>query len=210
MFKKIYAYVGPMCSGKTGILDNLLHTQELAGMNVFLFRPSFDTRQQQNKFADRNGFSRYNGASHLVEDNQEIWTAYKQKKFEVVGFDEGQFFKPSLVPIIFELFSLHNVLVYYSGLDTDFLGRPFETTKNLIVLPEVKVYKQRAVCVFCHGTATRTLKHTVDGNIFTSDQNTSREQVGDLESYSPTCLSCFNIAIKAVNITIDELKNSKK
>ncbi len=205
MSRKIYAFIGPMFSGKTGALDNVLRTQQIANMNTILFRPAFDTRTKKHQ--DHDGFSRFTGPCHVVSEINEVWEICATEKPQVVGFDEGQFFKPELIHLIKRQYQ-HGVLVYYAGLDSDFLGQPFENTRDLIVVPEVKVYKQRAICVFCSGTATRTLKITHDDRIVTSltNEKEAREEVGSEDKYRPACISCFFIAMDTGLLTVQDLQ----
>jgi thymidine kinase len=71
-----------------------------------------------------------------------------------VAIDEAQFFDPGL-PEVAELLAAEGRSVIISGLDQDFLGRPFNAMPTLLALAD-QVTKLSAICTVCGAEATRT------------------------------------------------------
>ncbi|MEK7496481.1 MAG: hypothetical protein AAB657_01095 [Patescibacteria group bacterium] len=186
---KIIVIVGPMGSGKTSDLQSLLHKHELAsGGEVALFRHTTDTREQAHKSHD--GFALFGGPIHVVSSSAQL-KEVAGDRYRVVGIDEGQFFDEQLHKVVYELF-LNGTKIFVSALDTDFLGEPFPTTMQLMVRPEVKIYKMKAVCMVCGKNATRTLRLDINGNVCKSGAQVT---VGT-NPYRPVCIVCFVKAFK--------------
>jgi thymidine kinase len=99
----------------------------------------------------------------------------------VVGIDEGQFFDRGLVEVATLLAGAgKNVII--AGLDTDYLGRPFEPIPSLIMLAEY-VTKTLAVCHRCGGPG-----------LFTQRVVNSDELVvlGAGDAYEARCRRCYD------------------
>ena len=76
------------------------------------------------------------------------------ERASVVAIDEAQFFDDGL-PEIAELLAAEGRSVLISGLDQDFLGRPFNAMPTLLALAD-QVTKLTAICTVCGADATRT------------------------------------------------------
>jgi thymidine kinase len=72
----------------------------------------------------------------------------------VVAIDEAQFFDTEL-PAMCEVLADEGRSVLVSGLDRDFLGRPFGPMPALLALAD-QVTKLTAICTVCGADATRT------------------------------------------------------
>lgn len=109
----------------------------------------------------------------------EIWE-HLNPKTRVVGIDEGQFFSVEIVNIVQDLAD-RGLRVIIAGLDTDWMGKPFEPMPTLMAIAE-NVTKQHAVCMRCGAPASRTQK-IAGGN--------SQIEVGAIESYEARCREHF-------------------
>ena len=76
------------------------------------------------------------------------------ERASVVAIDEAQFFDAEL-PDICEVLADEGRSVLVSGLDRDFLGRPFGPLPRLLSLAD-QVTKLTAICTVCGDDATRT------------------------------------------------------
>jgi len=202
---KIYAHIGPMFAGKTSELHRLLKLAQISKKNVILFHPIIDTRLPVGEIpVNHDGIGSFNGPTFRVRDSSEILEIVAAEKPEVVGYDEGHFFDPRLLGAMYQLYQ-NGLQEIYAGLDTDFLGRPFETTRDLIILPEVKVFKWKAVCAICRcENARRTIKINSIGQVVTSQEMSARIEPGDKDKYKPVCFSCFTRALSS-QLTPEEL-----
>jgi thymidine kinase len=100
---------------------------------------------------------------------------------DVVGVDEGQFFDAEL-PDVCSALADAGKRVIVAGLDTDYLGRPFEPMPQLLAIAEY-ITKTLAICMVCGGPAGHTQRLVA-----------SRERVlvGAGGTYEARCRHCFD------------------
>ncbi len=89
-----------------------------------------------------------------VPDSSAIPAIVSAERASLVAIDEAQFFDLGL-PEICELLAAEGRSVLVSGLDQDFLGRPFNSMPVLLALAD-QVSKLTAICTVCGEDATRT------------------------------------------------------
>jgi thymidine kinase len=140
-----------MFSGKTDELLRLLRRAEIAGRRIILVRPTLDDRTRPERVESRSGVA---FRARAVGDSGEIPALVSTERASVVAIDEAQFFDPGL-PDIAELLAAEGRHVIVSGLDQDFLGRPFSAMPTLLALAD-QVTKLTAICTVCGADATRT------------------------------------------------------
>lgn len=146
----IEVVVGCMFSGKTEELIKQMHRAEYAKQSVQVFKPRLDARYSPDHVASHT-------QKHLkatpIETAEELLRLV-DRKTQVIGIDEGQFFGPELVDIATTLANSGKRVVI-AGLDTDWRGRPFGPIPALMAIAEM-VHKQYAICMVCGEAATRT------------------------------------------------------
>ena len=147
----IHVITGCMFSGKTDELLRLLRRAEIAGRRVILVRPTIDDRTEAGSVESRSGVAYRARAVASSSDIPPIVTAGRAS---VVAIDEAQFFDDGL-PDVAELLAAEGRAVLVSGLDRDFLGRPFASMPTLLTLAD-QVTKLTAICTVCGADATRT------------------------------------------------------
>lgn len=159
----IHLITGCMFSGKTDEMLRLIRRAEIAGRRVLLVRPAMDDRTAEGAVESRSGVT-YQARS--VADSSEIPPLVTGARASVVAIDEAQFFDDGL-PEIAELLAAEGRSVLISGLDQDFLGRPFNSMPTLLALAD-EVTKLTAICTVCGAEATRT-QRMVGGRPAASD-----------------------------------------
>jgi len=147
----IHLITGCMFSGKTDEMLRLIRRAEIAGRRVLLVRPAMDDRTEAGVAESRSGVS---WQAESVADSSEIPPRVSAVRASVVAIDEAQFFDDGL-PEIAELLAAEGRSVLISGLDQDFLGRPFNAMPTLLALAD-QVTKLTAICTVCGAEATRT------------------------------------------------------
>jgi thymidine kinase len=147
----IHLITGCMFSGKTDEMLRLIRRAEIAGRRVLLVRPAVDDRTTDGTVESRSGVA-YKALT--VKDSSEIPPIVTMQRASVVAIDEAQFFDAGL-PEIAELLAAEGRSVLISGLDQDFLGRPFNSMPTLLALAD-QVTKLTAICTVCGADATRT------------------------------------------------------
>jgi thymidine kinase len=171
----IEVIAGCMYSGKTEELIRRIRRAQIAKQSVAIFKPRIDDRYSADQIVSHSDARL---ASTVVEDATQILQLASEA--QVVGIDEGQFFKANLVDVCEELAN-QGKRVIVAGLDQDFRGKPFEPIPQLLAIAEY-ITKTLAICVICGNPADRTQRTT---------KNTERIVVGATDVYEARCRRCF-------------------
>ena len=172
----IEVIVGPMFSGKSEELIRRLRRAEIARQRVQIFKPVIDQRYAANEIVSHSGLGI---RSDLVREAREVLEKVEPRT-EVVGIDEAQFLGEELVSVCTKLADMgKRVLV--AGLDTDFLGRPFEPMPRLLAVAE-EITKLLAICVRCGNPAVHTQRLVASDELIV---------VGAGGMYEARCRRCF-------------------
>jgi len=168
---------GPMFSGKSEELIRRITRYHLARVPTQTFKPTVDIRYA---VAEVVSHSRLSTQAIPVTDSDELLRSVEDRTV-VVGIDEGQFFDGGLVEVA-TLLAGAGKRVIVAGLDTDFLGRPFEPIPSLMLRAEY-VTKALAVCHRCGGPG-----------LFTQRVVQSDELVvlGATDAYEARCRRCYD------------------
>jgi thymidine kinase len=166
---------GSMFSGKTEELIRRLRRAEIARQRVAIFKPAIDSRYGNDHIVSH---SEQKLRSEAVNSAQEI--IEKIGDAQVVGIDEGQFFKEDLAAICNTL-AASGRRVIVAGLDMDYRGKPFEPMPQLMAIAE-QVTKTQAICMKCGEPASYTQRLT---------QARDRVVVGAKEMYEARCRACY-------------------
>lgn len=181
---KIEVITGPMFSGKTTELMRRLERYALAGKKIAYFVPDVDTRtqeyvkiasiRQEQKIKVQRlplDLSNYNHMWPLVD---------------VVAIDEVQFFDDSIIRLCQSLKDLA-ITVIVSGLDMDYLRRPFGCIGGLMAVSDT-VTKLTAIC-HC-GNEAQFTQRLRNGSTVVVEEDLV--QIGD-DSYAPRCHDCYRV-----------------
>lgn len=168
---------GPMFSGKSEELIRRITRYQLARVPTQVFKPALDIRYAVGEVVSH---SRQKTAAIPVETSEDLLKAVDERTV-VVGIDEGQFFDDGLVDVV-TMLAAAGKQVIIAGLDTDYLGRPFEPIPALMLKAEY-ITKSLAVCHRCGGPG-----------VFTQRVVDSDELVvlGATDSYEARCRRCWN------------------
>ena len=168
--------VGPMFSGKSEELIRRLRRAEFARQRVQIFKPAIDQRYAANEIVSHSGLGI---PSENVTKAAEILDKVESRT-EVVGIDEAQFLGDELVEVCNKLADLGKRVIV-TGLDTDYLGRPFEPMPKLLAISE-EITKLLAICVRCGNPAVHTQRLV---------ENEELVVVGASGIYEARCRRCF-------------------
>ncbi len=192
MFRpRFLVFVGPMFSGKTEETQAQARKNRIANRTVIFFRHDRASRNDVDRVVSHAETVLDGVTPHLIADGEEQQIYEIGKGYDVIIVDEGHFLPMSVVEVLFRLYREGHVVVY-SGLDTDFLGRSFETSQVVMAIPEAEVKKLTATCIQCGDPeATRSLK-LIDGQ--PAPASSSRIQTGGEELYCAVCIDCHERA----------------
>jgi thymidine kinase len=181
----IEVVVGPMFSGKSEELIRRLRRAEIAKQRVQIFKPAIDQRYSANGIVSHSGLE----IASMPVENAEQLLRQVDEATHVVGIDEAQFLGERLVEVCTTLAD-SGKRVIVAGLDTDFMGRPFEPMPQLLVVAE-EITKLLAICVQCGNPAVHTQR------LIHSDELIV---VGAKGMYEARCRKCFDPALRAEKV----------
>lgn len=165
---------GSMFSGKTEELIRRLKRVEIAHLKAEIFKPSFDTRYDEQKIVSHDE----NKIQSTPIDNSQTILLLAQD-VDVVGIDEAQFFDDQ-IPFVCEALALKGMRVIVAGLDMDYQGKPFGQMPNLLAIADY-ITKLHAICVVCGNIANVSYrKINTDGQLL----------LGEKDIYEPRCRVC--------------------
>lgn len=171
---------GPMFSGKSEELIRRLRRAKIARKRVQVFKPAIDQRYSEDEIVS-HGDQRMK--SEVVNNGKEILSLLDWRT-QVVGFDEANFLGPELVDIAQQLADTGKQVII-SGLDTDYLGRPFPPMPDLLCLAE-SITKTLAICMRCGNPAKHTQRLVESSDLIV---------VGAAGMYEARCRRCFEPGI---------------
>jgi thymidine kinase len=169
---------GGMFAGKSELLIHRLKRASYAKKNIVAFKPAIDDRYSVTDIASHSGQT---FKSIAVKDSSDAIKYLKnsQISFDVVGFDEAQFFDEDIVKLVDELSNIKEV--YVAGLDLDSAGKPFGSMPHLLAIAD-KVTKVSAVCMKCGSDATRSQRLV---------SSSEQVMVGASGTYEARCRKCW-------------------
>ena len=175
----IEVIAGPMFSGKSEELIRRITRYELARIPTQVFKPALDTRYAVGEVVSH---SRLTTPAIPVQTSQELLKTVDERTV-VVGIDEGQFFDEGLVEVAMMLADAGKQVIV-AGLDTDYLGRPFEPIPSLMMRAEY-ITKSLAVCHKCGGPGLFTQRVVESDDLVV---------LGATDSYEARCRRCYDPA----------------
>lgn len=194
---KLELFTGLMFSGKTSrMMFEIRKAEEHGAGNVVIFKPTADTRR-------KDAIMTYHGDAMVAKEissdaPQEVFAVLdelgKNRRLNIVAFDEIQFFSPQVYGVINELLN-EGYDVYAAGLETDFRGEPFGPTLSLIALVRHRDYWHRLLpfCTPCNREGKKRVasfsQRLVDGKPAPYYDETIRS--GGKEDYEARCRDCF-------------------
>ncbi len=182
--------IGPMFSEKSGeLIKRCKQSQQYQSKNVVVYKPLVDNRYSENEVVSRIGLRMEATCLPLnlseCDINDEIYNRCKDA--DIVAFDEAQFFSNELVVIVRNLISKGKHLIV-SGLNLDYLGRPFGSIGDLLLFSD-EVITKNAFCKCCGRPAMFTQR--LIGGVPVSKAGGELVVIGDTDSYEPRCRLCY-------------------
>jgi thymidine kinase len=174
-----------MFSGKSEELIRRLRRAQIARQKVQIFKPSFDNRFAHAEIVSHSEM-RIQGVN--VGNSAELLRLIDEDT-EVVGIDEAQFFDKDL-PAACTTLAENFKRVVVAGLDTDYLGNPFEPMPVMMAIAEY-VTKTHAICMVCGNPASHTQR------LVASEE---RMLLGATGTYEARCRRCFDPALAAAPV----------
>ncbi len=174
---KLRIYYGCMFAGKTSALIQYISEQNLKSNEFIVLKPSVDVR------AGKAVIATHDGKTHecIVFDNDMELLDFISPFTKLVAIDEAQFFNKVILSDLKRILG-KGIDVVASGLDKDYLGRPFGLIPALMELADDKI-QLKAACTVCGEQAEYTYRK-VDNKVLLL--------IGHSDHYEPRCGKCFS------------------
>jgi thymidine kinase len=171
---------GPMFSGKSEELIRRIRRSVIARKRVQVFKPAIDDRYSSEEIVSHSDLRIPSQGVRSAAQILEVLDI----RTDVVGIDEATLLGAELEEVAVRLADMGKQVIV-AGLDTDYLGRPFEPVPALLALAE-EITKTLAICVQCGGPAKFT-QRLVDSS--------ERIVVGAAGLYEARCRRCFEAGV---------------
>ena len=187
---KLYFKYGAMGSSKTAQALITKYNYEENDLNVWLIKPSTDTRDGQQKVRSRIGLE---AEADVVTPDRDIYRFYQETQADrchVIIVDECQFLSADQIDQLRAIVNDFNVPVLCFGLRTDFLTKLFPGSMRLMELADC-IEEIKTMCD-CGAKATVNARIN-DGYIVTEG---AQVVLGGNDSYIAMCHRCWIRGIK--------------
>lgn len=182
---------GPMFAEKSGELIRRLDKYEKYGQKrVKAYKPVNDNRFGEDKIVSRLNQQKYSfPATNLPLELSDQVVEHILKEcdsYDVIGFDEVQFFKKNIMKLIDELI-YRGKEVIVAGLNMDYRGKEFGFIGGLMAMSD-KIIKLFAFCNVCGSPNATHTQRIVNGKPAKTGPIVA---IGDKESYQARCRNCY-------------------
>lgn len=184
---------GSMFSGKTEELIRRLRRAQFAKQKVEIFKPSVDTRYDDEKVISHNA-TEIQSTPVPAAANIRILA----QGCDVVGIDEAQFFDDEIISVCNDLAN-SGIRVIVAGLDMDFKGNPFGPMPALMATAEY-VTKVHAVCTRTGNLANYSFRKAANDNLV---------MLGETEEYEPLSRAAYYYALKEQEASAERIQKKE-
>ena len=148
----------------------------IARRRVEVFKPVIDNRYSSDEIVSH---ADQRLPSQVIDSPDQILKNLDWKT-QVVGIDEANFLGSGLVSVANQLADVGKQVII-AGLDTDYLGRPFQPIPDLLAQAE-SITKTLAICMRCGNPAKHTQRLVESEDLIV---------VGEKGTYEARCRRCF-------------------
>ena len=183
---KLYFKYGAMGSSKTAQALITKYNYEENDLNVWLIKPSTDTRDGAKILRSRIGLE---SPADVIAPGTDIYLLFQdtqEGKCDVIIVDECQFLTESQIDQLRALVNDYNIPVMCFGLRTDFQTRLFPGSRRLMEVADT-IQEIKTICD-CGAKATVNARIDGDGHIITQG---AQVVLGGNDSYIAICHKCY-------------------
>ena len=189
---KLYFKYGAMGSSKTAQALITKYNYEENDLNVWLIKPSADTRDGVQILRSRIGLE---ANVDVIAPDVDIYARFlgsKIRKCNVIIVDECQFLTETQIDQLRRIVDEFEIPVLCFGLRTDFLTHLFEGSRRLFEVAD-SISEIKTICS-CGKKAIVNARIDKSGNVVTEG---GQVLIGGNDSYVAMCHSCWKNAVKA-------------
>ena len=183
---KLYFKYGAMGSSKTAQALITKYNYEENGLQVWLIKPSADTRDGAQILRSRIGLEAQVQAISPEQDVLELFRATRLGRCDVIIVDECQFMTTANIDQLREIVNEYDIPVMCFGLRTDFQTRLFPGSLRLMEVADT-IKEIKTICD-CGAKATVNARIDGQGHIVTQG---AQVVLGGNDSYIAMCHRCY-------------------
>ena len=183
---KLYFKYGAMGSSKTAQALITKYNYEENDLNVWLIKPSADTRDGVSVLRSRIGLEAQVEVIAPETDIYMLFTDAKQGSCDVIIVDECQFLTGRQIDELRSIVNDFNVPVMCFGLRTDFQTKLFPGSLRLMEIADT-IQEIKTICD-CGAKATVNARIDCNGHIVTEG---AQVVLGGNDSYIAMCHKCY-------------------
>ena len=187
---KLYFKYGAMGSSKTAQALITKYNYEENGLQVWLIKPSADTRDGVDVLRSRIGLE---AKVEIVTPEADVYKLFcrNQKTSDVIIVDECQFLTEKQIDQLRAIVNDYDIPVMCFGLRTDFLTKLFPGSLRLMEVADT-IQEIKTICD-CGNKATVNARIDENGHIVTQG---AQVMLGGNDSYIAMCHRCWLRGIK--------------
>ena len=183
---KLYFKYGAMGSSKTAQALITKYNYEENGLNVWLIKPSADTRDGATILRSRIGLE---ATVEVIPPQMDVLARFEQSRkdrCDVIICDECQFLTPEQIDQLRAVVNEYNIPVMCFGLRTDFQTRLFPGSLRLMEVADTI----QEIKTICDCGAKATVNARIDGNGHIVTQG-AQVLLGGNDAYIAMCHKCY-------------------
>ena len=183
---KLYFKYGAMGSSKTAQALITKYNYEENGLNVWLIKPSADTRDGLHTLRSRIGLE---AQVQIIPPQADVLAIFEREQKDacnVIIVDECQFMTPTQIDQLRQIVNDYNIPVMCFGLRTDFQTKLFPGSLRLMEVADT-IQEIKTICD-CGSKATVNARIDGDGYIVTQG---AQVFLGGNDAYIAMCHKCY-------------------
>ena len=188
---KLYFKYGAMGSSKTAQALITKYNYEENGLNVWLMKPSADTRDGAQVLRSRIGLEALVDVMTPAMDIYDLFVRTRKESCNVIIVDECQFMTTAQIDQLRAIVNDFNVPVLCFGLRTDFQTKLFPGSMRLMELADAI----EEIKTMCDCGAKATVNARIDGNGHVVTEG-AQVVLGGNDSYIAMCHRCYVNSIR--------------
>ena len=191
---KLHFFYSTMNAGKSTALLQSNHNYIESNLKTLLFIPHEIAKKSNGKIISRIGLE---AEAIVVSEEYEFFREIENKNFKEVScifVDEAQFLSQKQVHDLGKIADELNIPVMCYGIRTDFQGKLFEGSQELLALAD-NLKELKTICSICDKKATMVVRLNEKGEVVLKGK---KIVVGGNEIYKTVCRKHFRELTKLI------------
>ena len=191
---KLHFFYSTMNAGKSTTLLQSNHNYLESNLYTLLFIPEQIGNKSNGKIISRIGL---NADATVIDDKYDFYEEIKKSNFKDIScifVDEAQFITQNQVHSLGKIADKLNIPVMCYGIRTDFQGKLFEGSQELLALAD-NLKELKTICSMCDKKATMVVRLDKNGKVLLEGE---KVLIGGNEIYKTVCRKHFRELTKLI------------